>query len=66
MRPLHPLRAADLMLRQHGAAAAARAEERRQMLLSRGDANGAAGWLQVIDAIRELERTAPRTGESVH
>ena len=55
---------ANQCIQQHGDDAAVHAAMRADALLAGGDTEGRAVWLRVLDAIKELQRTAP--GGVVH
>jgi hypothetical protein len=57
-------RVANLMLTRYGDEAMAEGTKRAQELAADGDLAGVAVWLRVIDAVRQLEITAP--SGSVH
>jgi hypothetical protein len=58
-------RAANLMLKRHGADAEVAAAMRADELLARGDVEGCSVWKRILVAVRELSRTAPAEGERV-
>jgi hypothetical protein len=53
-------RAANLLIRQHGAEAAIEAARKADLMLDRGDTEGRGVWLRIKRAIVELQ--APQTG----
>jgi len=53
-------RAANLLIRQHGADAELIAAQRADLMLERGDREGQRVWVQIMRAIGELQ--APRQG----
>jgi hypothetical protein len=59
-------RAANLMLKRHGADSEVAAAMRAEELLARGDFEGCAVWKRILAAVRELSRTAPAEGERVN
>ena len=52
-------RAANLLIKQHGDQAAIFAAQQADACLDRGDLDGKVVWLAVIEAIEELQNTAP-------
>jgi hypothetical protein len=54
-------RAANLLIRQHGAGAASKATQRAGQMLDRGDSAGWQTWARIRLAIEALQ--APRRGE---
>ncbi len=63
MDPLDPRRAANLLIRQHGAAAKLHAIQRVLDMQHVGDARGEQEWMAVLDAVLDLHRdrtSAPR------
>jgi len=59
-------RAALLMVKRHGADAALTAARRAEELLLTGDADGAAVWGRILDAVIEVQRITPIKGERVN
>lgn len=59
------VRAAALLIRQHGDEATARATERARALAAEGDQLGAALWMRIVKAITDQQR-GPAPGEPVH
>ena len=59
-------RAANLLLKRHGADAAMVAAERADELLAAGDVEGCTIWKRILLAVTELARTAPAEGERVN
>ncbi|WP_282608440.1 hypothetical protein [Pelagibius sp. Alg239-R121] len=57
---------ANLMCRQHGAAAHSEALNRADVLLRTGDADGHATWKRIATAVQDLLRQAPEEGEQSH
>ena len=53
-------RAANLLIRQHGAEAEIEAARKADLMLDRGDMEGRGVWLRIKRAIVELQ--APQTG----
>jgi hypothetical protein len=59
--------AADLLVKRHGGPdAAIVAAQRADECLAAGDMEGRAIWRQIVEAILELLRGAPREGEHVN
>lgn len=63
---LDVLRGAAMMMKLHGDDAIVRAAERADALLGRGDMEGRAVWLKIMDAIRELQRKEVPAGAARH
>ncbi len=59
-------RSARLLIDQHGEDAARHAAKRADALLEAGDMEGKAVWLNIREAIEELQRTQPRRDEPTH
>jgi hypothetical protein len=59
-------RAANLLLKRHGADAEVAAAMRADELLAGGDIEGCAVWKRILAAVTELSRTAPADGEPVN
>ncbi len=59
-------RAANLLIKQHGEDAARHAAKRAVTLLEAGDMEGCRVWLNILDAIKELQRMRPRRDEDTH
>jgi hypothetical protein len=59
-------RTAKLFLEEHGARAATQAAGRLMAAVARGDATDAQTWGKIHDAVRELQRTDRRDGETLH
>ncbi|MDX1486239.1 MAG: hypothetical protein R3229_17335 [Alphaproteobacteria bacterium] len=57
-------RSAHLLIKQHGDEAAIFAAMQADACIDRGDLNGKATWLKVIEAIKELQDTSPPTDET--
>lgn len=65
MEEIDVYRAANLLIRQHGALGAAiHAAQRVDELLAEGDMDGRNAWLRMLAAVRELSDTQP-PGEEV-
>ena len=56
-------RAANLLVKRHGADAAAAAAQRADELLAEGDTEGQRVWKRILAAVQELQRTKPAAGE---
>jgi hypothetical protein len=54
-------RAANLLIRQHGARAASKATQRAGQMLDRGDSDGWPVWARIRLAVEALQ--TPRRGE---
>jgi len=52
-------RTANLMIQQHGEEAALQAAMRADEMLAKGNMDGKAVWMRVIEAIGELQATEP-------
>ncbi len=59
-------RAANLLVKQHGADAPTHAAMRADELLDKGDLDGYAVWKRIVKAVEELQRAAPGPGVRVH
>ena len=59
-------RAANLLVKRHGADAALTAARRADELLAAGDDEGCAIWKRILEAVSELTRTTPAEGERVN
>ena len=60
-------RAANLLLKRHGADAGHVAAQRADELLNSGDAEGCAVWRRILlEAVVELSRMKPAEGERVN
>ena len=59
-------RAANLLIKRHGADAAIEAVRPADELLAEGDHDGCAIWKRILAAVAELTRTAPAEGERVN
>jgi triphosphoribosyl-dephospho-CoA synthetase len=60
------LRAAQLLVKRHGADAPVIAAQRADELLKEGDFDGAAVWRRILHAVEELRRVTPKVGERVN
>lgn len=56
-------RAANLLVKRHGADAVIVAAQRADELLSQGDTDGQRIWKRIGAAVHELQRTNPSAGE---
>ena len=52
-------RSAKLLIKQHGEDAEIHASMRADKLLEAADMDGQRAWLQIIEAIKELQSTTP-------
>jgi len=59
-------RAAQLVIKRHGADAPAFAAQRADELFTEGDYDGAAVWRRILHAVEELQRMKPKVGERVN
>ncbi len=58
--------AADMLIREHGEEARSIARNRAKELKARGDEDGYAAFTRIADAIKELGRNRPGSGETRH
>jgi len=56
-------RAANLLVKRHGADAETVTAQRADELLAQGDADGHRIWKRILAAVHELQRTKPVAGE---
>ena len=59
-------RSAAMLINQHGEEAPIHAAMKADDMLERGDMDGRAVWLRIVDAIRDMQRQTPRPGEQRH
>ncbi len=59
MKDLDIYRTAKLLIDEHGDAATVEAAKRADTLGSKGDLEGMAVWLRILEAIIELQSTVP-------
>ena len=59
-------RAANLMIKQHGADAAIAAAQRADELLASGDIEGEIVWKRIVAAVNELQRRDREPGEALN
>jgi hypothetical protein len=59
------LRAANILIKRHGADATLVAAHRADELLKAGDTDGCAIWKRILSAVAEPTRTTPAEGERV-
>ena len=59
-------RSATLLIDKHGAEASIHAAMKADDMLERGDMDGRAVWLRIVDAINDMHRETPRPGEHRH
>ena len=59
-------RSAQVLVKQHGDDAPIHAAMRADAMLNKGDLSGCAVWRRILQAIEELQGTAPKPGEAVH
>ena len=58
--------AAAVLIKEHGHAAQLQAIKRATKMLDAGDVDGYAVWKRIVDAIKDMQREAPREGEPRH
>ncbi len=66
MEDIHIFRAAALLIKEHGDEASIHAAMEADAMLECGDMDGQAVWLQIVDAIRDMQRETPRPGVHRH
>ena len=59
-------RSAVALIKQHGDEAPIHAAMKADAMLERGDMDGRAVWLRIVDAIKDMQRETPRPGEHRH
>jgi len=59
-------RSANLLMKQHGEDAPIEAAMLADAMLEKGDLDGYAVWKRIIQAIEDLQTTAPSSGTEVH
>ncbi len=59
-------RSASMLRTHYGGEALYVAARRADVLLDKGDAAGCSTWIRIAEAIVELDRKRPETGEAVH
>ncbi len=59
-------RSANVLVKRHGQDAPIHAAMRADTMLEKGDLDGYAVWKQVLKAVGELLRDAPKEGERVN
>ncbi len=59
-------RAANVLVKRHGADAPIQAAMRADALLDKGDLDGYAVWKRILRAVEELQGSEPKPGEAVH
>ena len=59
-------RSAVALINQHGDEAPIHAAMKADDMLERGDMDGRAVWLRIVDAIKDMQRETPRPGEQRH
>ena len=59
-------RAANLLVKQHGAEATIHAAMNADVMLDRGDLDGERVWLRIMKAVEELLNSRPRKGAAIH
>ena len=58
-------RSANVLVKQHGQDASIHAAMRADAMLEKDDLDGYTAWKQILWAVEELQRTAPKPGEAV-
>ena len=66
MEDLDIYRSAAAFIDQHGDEAPIHAAMKADDMLERGDMDGRAVWLRIVDAVRELLRERPDENTSIH
>ena len=59
-------RSAQLLVERHGDEATIHAAMKTDDMLERGDMDGRAVWLRIVDAVRELLRERPDENTPIH
>ena len=59
-------RSASVLIKQHGNKADLVALDHSCRLAAKGDSEGAAVWVRIMNAVKEILRKKPSTGESRH
>ncbi len=59
-------RAASVVMKQYGKDAQIHSTKRASAMLDKGDLGGHAAFKRILQAIEELQRKAPKSGEAVH
>ncbi len=59
-------RSAQALIKQRGEDAPIHAAMRVDAMLEVGDLDGYAVWRRILQAIEDLQRTEPKSGEAVH
>ena len=59
-------RSAAAFIKQHADEALIHAAMKADDMLERGDIDGRAVWLRIVDAIKDMQREMPRPGEQRH
>ncbi len=59
-------RAANIMVKRHGADARIAAAQRADQLLDAGDVTGFAVWKRIVAAIEDIQSTVPQGGEPLN
>jgi len=57
---------AGVTIKHHGEDAPTKASTRADAWRERGDPNGHALWKRIQQAVEDLQRVGPRSGEAVH
>lgn len=59
-------RSAAVLIRQHGDGASLEAARLADTMLDKGDIEGQQVWKRILEAVTELQRTAPEEGQQRH
>ncbi len=59
-------RAANVIINQYGKDAQIHSTKRASAMLDKGDLGAYAVWKRILRVIEELQRKAPKSGETVH
>ncbi len=63
---LNIYRAANVIIEQYGQDAPIEAAMRTDAMLDKGDLDAYAVWKRILRAIKELQGTVPKSGETMH
>ncbi len=59
-------RSANVLVREHGEAAAIEVAMRADAMLEKGDLDRYAVWKRIVRAVEEVQRAKPTSGELTH
>jgi hypothetical protein len=59
-------KAAQIIIKHHGAEAPIVAAQRADAMVREGDLDGATAWRLILHAVEELQRMKPKVGERVN